>query len=229
MIFGSFVLIMILTFFYNNSGLKSESVSADENNIEYVSEEEELFKNGEYEQVVINLTNKGEIGVLSPPDQKLYAESIFALFESDKLYYVDKVHRKINRDLLTESDKKLISSQVSEYIHTYAYKNNKTKPTPNAPKEKEEKLLVLEETSCMTGSNYTHAKGYVKNNSNTTIYYIEITANFTDDLGNVIDTNYTFGAGGEGLKPNSRKSFEIGVPTNSSITKCKSGITDFQF
>ncbi|WP_066174676.1 FxLYD domain-containing protein [Bacillus marinisedimentorum] len=88
--------------------------------------------------------------------------------------------------------------------------------------------LKLEETSCKVDGDYVYVEGYVKNPTGIKYSYIKVQATYTDASGNIIDTDWTYAVGSEGLSPNSRKSFDIMTPYNESISNCSYKIIDFK-
>jgi hypothetical protein len=54
---------------------------------------------------------------------------------------------------------------------------------------------------------YTYVKGRVKNTGDKNITYFEVTAEYLDSAGNVLDSDYT--NSGETIRPNNMKEFEI--------------------
>ena len=49
---------------------------------------------------------------------------------------------------------------------------------------------------------------------------MKIKGSFKDKDGNVLDTDWTYVVGSEGLAPSETKTFEISVPSNSKIDSC---------
>lgn len=88
--------------------------------------------------------------------------------------------------------------------------------------------LIIEETSCTKDGDYMYAEGFVKNNSNQTYSFIVVNVNYSDENGSIVDTDWTYVVGSEGLPPSSRKSYKVMTPYNSNINKCSYLITDFK-
>jgi hypothetical protein len=106
---------------------------------------------------------------------------------------------------------------------TVSYESN-SKPVNNTssggtPKPVESPL-VFEETKLVVGDNYMEATGYFKNQSNQTYSYVKVKVDYKDKDGNIVDTDWTYGIDGEGLAPNSRKSFKVMTPSNPAVTNC---------
>lgn len=72
--------------------------------------------------------------------------------------------------------------------------------------------------------NYIYITGSVKNISDKTISYYEVTADFYDSGGNIIDSDWT--NGGNDLKPNASSEFEIMHKYDSNIKKVNLEVTD---
>ena len=89
--------------------------------------------------------------------------------------------------------------------------------------------LELEVTRFYLGStgNYYYAEGTVKNSSSSTVSYVKVKCVFTDSSGNVIDTNWTYAVGSEGLEPGESQKWEMMVSYDRKIDKCRATILDF--
>lgn len=89
--------------------------------------------------------------------------------------------------------------------------------------------LKIQGISCYEGDEdeYEYAKGYVKNVGNTSHSYIKVKVTYTDDSGNVVDTDWTY-AGSDNLQPGERKSFEIMTSYNKNMKKCSLKIESYQ-
>lgn len=70
-----------------------------------------------------------------------------------------------------------------------------------------DKLVIQEGWNWEKDGNYTYVKGRVKNTGDKTISYFEITAEYLDKNGQVLDTDYT--NSGENLRPSNQKEFKI--------------------
>jgi hypothetical protein len=78
-----------------------------------------------------------------------------------------------------------------------------------------------------TNSAYTICTGSVKNNGEKTYTFIEVKGSFKDSSGNVVDTEWTFAAGIEGLAPGESADFRIFVDKNSRIDSCSVSLLHF--
>ena len=77
-------------------------------------------------------------------------------------------------------------------------------------------------------SSYTVCTGKVKNTGNSTDYYVEVKGAFKDSSGNVLDTDWTYAVGSEGLAPGESSSFRLSVDKDSDIADCSVSILDFE-
>ncbi len=89
--------------------------------------------------------------------------------------------------------------------------------------------LVISSPSITSGYSYTYAEGTIKNNSSSTVEYVKIKGAFTDSSGNVIDTDWTYAVGSEGLAPGESCKWKMSVDKDYRITKCKVSIMDFDY
>lgn len=87
--------------------------------------------------------------------------------------------------------------------------------------------LKITVNSVSSNSVYTVCTGSVKNTGNKTYKYIKVKGSFKDSEGNVIDTDWTYAAGSEGLSPNESTTFSLSVTKNSNIKSCSVKIFGF--
>lgn len=73
---------------------------------------------------------------------------------------------------------------------------------------------------------YTVLNGTVTNKGIRTYDFVEIKGIFKDSYGNVVDTDWTYAVGSEGLAPGESKTFNMSVPKDYSITDCTISIID---
>jgi hypothetical protein len=68
---------------------------------------------------------------------------------------------------------------------------------------------------------YTICTGTITNSStNYTFRYIKVKGAFKDSTGTVVDTDWSYGIGSEGLAPGESKTFRLSVTKNTAITSC---------
>jgi hypothetical protein len=73
-----------------------------------------------------------------------------------------------------------------------------------------------------SNSSYTICTGTVKNISTKyTFRYVKVKGSFLSSNGTVLDTDWTYAVGSEGLDPGESTTFRMSVTKNSSIKSCK--------
>lgn len=88
-------------------------------------------------------------------------------------------------------------------------------------------VLQITADSLTSNSSYTVCTGSVKNNGTRTYKFIEVKGAFEDSNGNVIDTDWTYAAGSEGLAPGESTTFRLSVTKNYKVTSCTVSLLDF--
>ena len=78
-----------------------------------------------------------------------------------------------------------------------------------------------------SSSSYTIATGTVTNTGSHTYTFVKIKGSFEDSGGTVVDTDWTYAVGSEGLAPGESKSFRLSVPKDYSIRNCSISIIDY--
>ncbi|WP_027438088.1 FxLYD domain-containing protein [Lachnospira multipara] len=89
--------------------------------------------------------------------------------------------------------------------------------------------LKIENVKVTSNSLYTKCTGTIKNTGKKTYKFIEIKGAFKDSKGNVIDTDWTYAVGAEGLAPNEASTFTMSVDQNFNIVDCKVTVYDFDY
>ncbi|WP_053361943.1 FxLYD domain-containing protein [Bacillus sp. FJAT-27251] len=98
-----------------------------------------------------------------------------------------------------------------------------TTTNPNSPN-----IEIVEKAGNIDGE-YIHITGAVRNNSKEKFSFIEVKVTYTDDNGNILDTNRTYVNSNDLLLPNERKSFEVMTKmVGEKYTKYKVEIADYQ-
>lgn len=67
---------------------------------------------------------------------------------------------------------------------------------------------------------FTYAEGTLKNNSDETVKYVRIKGAFKTRMGTVVDTDWTYAVGSEGLAPGESCKWKMSVTKDPSITDC---------
>lgn len=74
---------------------------------------------------------------------------------------------------------------------------------------------------------YTVCTGTITNKGSRTYKFVEIKGSFKDSSGTVLDTDWTYAVGSEGLAPGESKTFRMSVDKNYRISKCSISILDY--
>lgn len=88
-------------------------------------------------------------------------------------------------------------------------------------------VLKFSNLSVTSNSSYTICTGKVKNTGNKTYKYIEVKGAFKDKNGNVLDTDWTYAVGSEGLAPEESSEFRLSVTKDYNIESCSVSILDY--
>ncbi|SEM59343.1 zinc-ribbon domain-containing protein [Butyrivibrio sp. ob235] len=80
--------------------------------------------------------------------------------------------------------------------------------------------LVKTVTKVYSNSSYTICEGTLKNNGTDKYTFIRVKGAFKDKNGNVLDTDWTYAVGQEGLSGGEQTTFRLSVDYNSEITDC---------
>ena len=89
--------------------------------------------------------------------------------------------------------------------------------------------LRISNVQVYSNSSYTYAEGTVTNNSDATVTFLKIKGAFVNSLGTVIDTDWTYAVGGEGLAPGESCKWKISVDRDYSIDDCEISILDYDY
>lgn len=108
------------------------------------------------------------------------------------------------------------------YTHSPSYPSDYSY-TP----ELAEDVLDFSDISITHNSSYTVCTGAITNNGRRTYTFVEVKGKFKDSSGKVLDSDWTYAVGSEGLAPGESTTFRISVDKNRSITKCTMEIIDY--
>ena len=89
--------------------------------------------------------------------------------------------------------------------------------------------LKISDVSVYTSRNYTYAEGTFKNNSDSTVSYVRIKGSFKTHSGTVVDTDWTYAVGSEGLAPGESCKWKLSVEKDYSIEDCDISILDYDY
>jgi hypothetical protein len=92
--------------------------------------------------------------------------------------------------------------------------------------ETERTALKILNVSVTSNSSYTICTGTVTNNGEKSYDFVEVKGSFKDSSGTVLDTDWTYAVGSEGLDPGESTTFRLSVQKNSKITDCSVSFMD---
>ena len=115
----------------------------------------------------------------------------------------------------------------SNYCYTHYLDYDDDASAKNSRVSASELSLEVTRLYLSSTGNYYYAEGTVKSNSSSTVSYVKVKCAFLDSSGNVVDTDWTYAVGSEGLAPGESKKWEMMVSYDRKIEKCRATILDF--
>lgn len=97
----------------------------------------------------------------------------------------------------------------------------------NYTPESAEDVLDFSDVNVSKNSSYTICNAAITNNGKKTYTFVEVKGKFEDSSGKIIDTDWTYAVGSEGLAPGESTTFRLSVDKDSNITKCELEILDY--
>jgi hypothetical protein len=88
-------------------------------------------------------------------------------------------------------------------------------------------VLKISGLSLTSNSVSTICAGSMKNTGNNTYEFVEVKGVFKDSGGTVLDTDWTYAVGSEGLAPGESSTFEMFVNENYKIHTCSVSLLDY--
>lgn len=88
--------------------------------------------------------------------------------------------------------------------------------------------LHISDIDIDTGISYITATRKLTNNGEKTYRFVQVKGAFKDYSGNVVDTDWTYACGQEGLAPGESTSFRLSIPKTSSIKECSVTLLDYE-
>ena len=89
--------------------------------------------------------------------------------------------------------------------------------------------LKISNVKLSSNSSYTIAEGTITNNSDQTVSFVEIKGAFKTSSGSVVDTDWTYAVGSEGLAPGESCKWRLSVSKDWSIKDCTVTVIDFDY
>ena len=78
-----------------------------------------------------------------------------------------------------------------------------------------------------SNSSYTICTATITNNGKKTYTFVQVKGKFKDSSGTILDTDWTYAVGSEGLAPGESTTFRLSVNKNANISKCDFEIIDY--
>ena len=116
-------------------------------------------------------------------------------------------------ELLDEDESNEFFNAVTEILHSENVKNSLEISDP----------YMISSYS----DSYITAKSTITNTSSETVYYVKVKANFLSESGTVIDTDWTYAVGSEGLAPYESKRFDLMIENSWLIDSVEFSILDY--
>lgn len=88
-------------------------------------------------------------------------------------------------------------------------------------------VLKITADRVTSNSSYTICTGSIKNIGKKTYKFVEVKGAFKDSSGNVVDTDWTYAVGSEGLEPGESSTFRLSVPKQLKISSCTVTLKDY--
>lgn len=111
------------------------------------------------------------------------------------------------------------------YSHYLIYDDDAEENTSYVPSYQ----LKISNVKLSSNSSYTIAEGTITNNSDETVSYVKIKGSFETSSGTVVDTDWTYAVGSEGLEPGESCKWRMSVSKDWSISTCSVTILDFDY
>ena len=90
-----------------------------------------------------------------------------------------------------------------------------------------ENVLEFSDIRITHNSSFTVCTGTITNNGRKTYTFVEVKGKFKNSSGTVLDTDWTYAVGSEGLAPGESTSFRLSVDKNTNIKNCTMEILDY--
>ncbi len=122
------------------------------------------------------------------------------------------------------------SGQIKEDGYTYrrggSISSSSTYSSSTTSYESYRTALVISGIRVYDNSSYTICTGTVTNNGTGTYDYVKVKGSFKDSSGSVLDTDWTYAVGAEGLAPGESTTFRLSIAKNSKVTDCSVSFMD---
>ena len=142
--------------------------------------------------------------------------------------FCTKCGRKIDVNPETVDDKKGQLTMLFLLNSNYCYTHSPSTSSGLSYKpESAEDVLSFSAVNIEHNYSYTVCNAKITNNGRKTYSFVKVKGKFKDSSGNVINTDWTYAVGSEGLAPGETKSFRLLVDKCFSIKSCSLEIMDY--
>jgi len=107
-------------------------------------------------------------------------------------------------------------------------KENYTPPEEPSQTDEDDNILELTAVEGKADGDYMHVTGAVKNNSQNKYTFIRVKVVYKNSNGDIVDTDWTYAVGDEGLEPGEQKYFEIMTKKRTGMEKFAVSIIDYK-
>ncbi|WP_313757193.1 FxLYD domain-containing protein [Tissierella sp.] len=172
-----------------------------------------------------------KLTVFSSDFEKLNNDSKYSFIDA-----LDGIKGKtiVSGEVISDDNVYKVSSGILEkndeehYVTVAKAKERKEQEKQKEIEDNRKNPFEFEGVKMTVSGNYIYYTGYVKNISDLKFFYIKVKATYYDENKDVIDTDWTYAVGSEGLSPNDRKSFEIMTKYNESVTQGSLSVLDYE-
>ncbi len=112
-------------------------------------------------------------------------------------------------------------------LYCYIHDTEETSTSSSSSYESAYAVLVFSNIQVTSNSSYTICTGTVKNTGKKTYRFVEVKGAFKDSNGEVLDTDWTYAVGSEGLAPGESTTFRMSVDKNYKIRSCTVTLLDY--
>lgn len=116
----------------------------------------------------------------------------------------------------------------SNYCHSHYFLYDDDASSVSTPQVYSYELKISHVT-LSSNSSYTIAEGTITNNSNQTVSFVKIKGSFENSSETVVDTDWTYAVGSEGLAPGESCKWRMSVKKDYLINDCTVSILDFEY
>lgn len=112
--------------------------------------------------------------------------------------------------------------------YCYWHESNYERANDTSSYESADEVLKISDVKVSSNSSYTICTGIIENKGVKTYTFVQVKGSFKDSSGNVVDTDWTYAAGSEGLSPGETTTFRMSVDKNYKITSCSVTLLDYK-